>query len=206
VGIAGDIRVRTLQAANPTVYLPYRQFHWQGFIAIRTAGDLSPLLPAIRHIVSDADPGVGLWRARSMDEFLAAPLAEPRMSAYLLSAFGVVALLLSAIGLYGVMALAVREQTRELGVRMALGATPGRVLGDVLRRAMAVSAVGAAIGLAGALVISRFARALLFEVSPNDPVALVGACGLLLGVALIAAYVPARLASRVDPARALQTE
>ncbi len=206
VGVAGDIRIRTLREANPTVYMPYRQLYWQGFIAIRTTGDLAPLLPAIRRIVSDADPGVGLWRARSMDEFLAAPLAQPRMSAFLLSAFGLVALVLSAIGLYGVMASAVREQTRELGVRMALGASPGRLLGDVLRRAMAVSAVGAAVGLAGALVVSRFARALLFEVSPTDPVALAGACGLLLGVALIAAYVPARLASRVDPARALQAE
>ena len=141
-----------------------------------------------------------------MDQFLDAPLAQPRMSALLMSGFGLVALLLSAIGLYGVMASAVREQTRELGVRMALGASPKRLLGDVLRRAMGVSAAGAAVGLAAAVLVSRFARALLFEVGPNDPVALFGACTVLLVVALVAAYVPARLASRVDPARALQAD
>ena len=205
-GVAGDIRIRSLRDANPTVYLPYHQFNWQGFIAIRTSGDLAAVLPAIRRMLSDVDPGVGLWRARTMDQFLDAPLAQPRLSALLLSGFGLVALLLSAIGLYGVMASAVREQTRELGVRMALGATPKRLLGDVLRRAMGVSAVGAVVGLAASVLASRFARSLLFEVGPNDPIALLGACTLLLAVALIAAYVPARLASRVDPARALQAD
>ena len=206
VGVAGDIRIRSLRDANPTVYLPYHQFNWQGYVAIRTSGELASVLPAIRRTLKDVDPGVGLWRARTMDQFLDAPLAQPRMSALLLSGFGLVALLLSAIGLYGVMASAVREQTRELGVRMALGASPTRLLGDVLRRAMGVSAAGAAIGLAVAVLVSRFAQALLFEVGPNDPIALLGACTLLLVVALIAAYVPARLASRVDPARALQAD
>ena len=206
VGVAGDIRIRSLRDANPTVYLPYHQFNWQGFIAIRTSGDLATVLPAIRHAVSAVDPSVGLWRARTMDQFLDAPLAQPRMSALLMSGFGLVALLLSAIGLYGVMASAVREQTRELGVRMALGASPRRLLGDVLRRAMGVSVAGAAVGLAAAVMVSRFAQSLLFEVRPNDPVALLGACTLLLVIALVAAYVPARLASRVDPARALQAD
>jgi len=206
VGVAGDIRIRSLRDANATVYLPYHQFNWQGFIAIRTSSDLATVLPAIRRTLSDVDPGVGLWRARTMDQFLDAPLAQPRMSALLMSGFGLVALLLSAIGLYGVMASAVREQTREIGVRMALGASPKRLLGDVLRRAMGVSAAGAAVGLAAAVLVSRFAQSLLFEVGPNDPVALLGACTLLLVIALIAAYVPARLASRVDPARALQSD
>jgi predicted permease len=206
VGVAGDIRIRSLRDANPSVYLPYHQFNWQGFIAIRTSGDLATVLPAIRRAVSDADPSVGLWRARTMDQFLDAPLAQPRMSALLMSGFGLVALLLSAIGLYGVMASAVREQTRELGVRMALGASPKRLLRDVLRRAMGVSAAGTAVGLAAAVLVSRFTQSLLFEVGPNDPVALLGACTLLLVIALIAAYVPARLASRVDPARALQSD
>jgi putative ABC transport system permease protein len=206
VGVAGDIRIRSLRDASPTVFLPYHQFNWQGYIAIRTAGELAAVLPAIRRTLSEVDPSVGLWRARTMDQFLDAPLAQPRMSALLMSGFGLVALLLSAIGLYGVMASAVREQTRELGVRMALGASPKRLLGDVLRRAMGVSAAGAAVGLGAAVLVSRFARALLFEVGPNDPIALLGACTLLLVVALIAAYVPARLASRVDPARALQAD
>jgi putative ABC transport system permease protein len=141
-----------------------------------------------------------------MDDYLAGPLAQPRMSALLLSTFGIVALALAGIGLYGIMASAVREQTRDIGVRMALGATPGRVRGEVLRRAMLVCASGAATGIAGALAASRLIASLLFEVSPTDPIALLGACAALLGVAAVAAYVPAHHASHVDPARALQSE
>ncbi len=115
-----------------------------------------------------------------------------------------VALALAALGLYGIMASAVREQTRDIGVRMALGATPARVRNDVLRRAMRVCLAGAAVGIALSLATSRVIASLLFEVSPTDPGALVGACWVLLAVAAIAAYVPASHASRVDPARALQ--
>ncbi len=104
------------------------------------------------------------------------------------------------------MASAVREQTRDIAVRIALGATPARVRGEVLRRAMAVSLVGSAVGLAVALIASHLARSLLFDVSPTDPVALLAACGVLLAVASIAAYVPAYRASRIHPARALRTE
>jgi ABC-type antimicrobial peptide transport system permease subunit len=125
------------------------------------------------------------------------------MSALLLSTFGLVALALAAIGLYGIMATAVREQTRDIGVRMALGATPRRVRGDVLRGAMFVSLGGASAGVIVALGASRLIASLLFEVSPTDPVALAGACGILLAVATIAAYLPAHRASRVDPARAI---
>jgi ABC-type antimicrobial peptide transport system permease subunit len=141
-----------------------------------------------------------------MDDYLAKPLAQPRMSALLLSTFGLVALALAAIGLYGIMASAVREQTRDIGVRMALGASPSRVRGEVLARALVISLVGAGVGLACALAASRVIASLLFQVSPTDPIALASACAALLGVALIAAYLPARHASRVDPARALQAE
>ncbi|MGH7689649.1 MAG: FtsX-like permease family protein, partial [Gemmatimonadaceae bacterium] len=111
-----------------------------------------------------------------------------------------------AIGLYGVMAATVRERTRELGVRMALGATPDQLRREVLSRALRVTVVGAAIGLAGAIGVSRFLGALLFEVSPTDPVALASACGLLMAVGLAAAYLPARRATQIDPARALRAE
>jgi len=104
------------------------------------------------------------------------------------------------------MASAVREQTRDIGVRMALGASPSRVRGEVLARALVISLVGAGVGLACALAASRVIASLLFQVSPTDPIALASACAALLGVALIAAYLPARHASRVDPARALQAE
>jgi ABC-type antimicrobial peptide transport system permease subunit len=141
-----------------------------------------------------------------MDDYLAEPLAQPRLSALLLSGFGLVALMLAALGLYGVMASTVREETREIGVRMALGATPALVRRDVLRRALRVVGIGALIGLAGALVGARLLTSLLFQVSPADPLALLAACALLLTVALLAAYLPARRATKIDPARALRAE
>jgi putative ABC transport system permease protein len=207
VGVAGETHWRTLRESTPMVYVPYRQFgFWQGFIAVRTTRNLESVLPAIRTAIGEMDPSVTVWTAKTMDDYLAKPLAQPRISAMLLTTFGLVALALAAIGLFGLMASAVREQTRDIGVRMALGATPAQVRAEVLRRAMAVSFGGAIIGVACALVGSRVIRSLLFEVSPTDPVALAGACAVLLAVALIAAYVPAYHASRVDPARALQAD
>jgi putative ABC transport system permease protein len=206
VGVAGENRFRSLRDATPMAYFSYRQFYWQGDYAIRTTGDVKRIIPAIRSAVTESDPKFSLWFVRTMDEYLTEPLSQPRLSAFLMSAFGLVALILAAIGLYGIMDSAVREQRRELGVRMALGATPGRVERDVLGRALAVSLSGAGVGLVGALIAARLVRALLFQVSPSDPIALFGACATLLGVALIAAYLPARHASHIDPARALKAE
>jgi putative ABC transport system permease protein len=206
VGVAGDTHWRTLRDATPMIYLSYLQSGWQGYVVLRTTGTLTAMLPGIRSAVRDFDPGLVVWQPKTMDDYLAEPLAQPRMSAMLLSTFGLVALALAAIGLFGLMATAVREQTRDIGVRMALGATPGQVRNEILRRAMAVSALGAAVGIACALAGSRLIASLLFEVSPTDPFALLGACAVLLGVALIAAYLPAHHASRVDPARAILGE
>ena len=141
-----------------------------------------------------------------MDDVIAPQLAQPRLNALLLSAFAFAAVLLAAIGLYGIMASAVSQQTRELGVRLALGATPDRLRAMILGQAMTVSGAGALAGLLGALAGSRLLTTMLFEVSPTDPVALLGACGLLLAVALLAAYVPARRATKVDPMVALRYE
>ncbi len=206
VGVAGDTHFRALRAATPMVYVPWQQYYWQGFVAIRTTVPLSAILPSVRRTLQQIDPRVTLWQARSMDEALDEQLAQPKLSTLLMSGFGVVALLLTAVGLYGVMAATVREQTRDIGVRMALGATPGQLRGDVLRRALAVVVAGALLGLVAALLMARLVQSLLFDVSPDDPVALAGACGVLLAVALLAAYLPARHASRIDPARALQVE
>ena len=142
-----------------------------------------------------------------MADYLAGgPLAQPRMSALVLSGFGLAALLLAALGLYGVMSLAVRERTHDLGVRKALGATGARLRREVLRDALAMSAMGGAAGLVGALLVSRLMRSLLFEVSPADPVALAGACAVLLVVSLVAAYVPAWRATLIDPREALRAD
>jgi ABC-type antimicrobial peptide transport system permease subunit len=139
-----------------------------------------------------------------MDEFLAGPLAQPRLGALLLSALGLAALLLAVIGLYGVTAAAVREETRDIGVRMALGATPARVRREVVGRALAVTAGGAAVGLVTALAATRLLRTILYEVTPTDPLTLAVVLVLLIVGGVVAAYLPARRATRIDPAEALR--
>ena len=206
VGVAGDARVRALRTTAPLIYVPWQQSFWQFGFAMRTRGDVSGVLPAMRQAVAAVDPQIKLWYVHSTDELLDAPLSQPRMSALLMSVFGVAALLLAAIGLYGLMASIVRERTRELGIRMALGAEPERLRRDVLVHALSVSGVGAAIGLVAALGTSRLLSSILFEVSPADPVALAAACGVLLAVVLIAAYAPARRATKIDPANALRAD
>jgi ABC-type antimicrobial peptide transport system permease subunit len=178
----------------------------QNFLAVRTTTDLVAVLPAMRRAVSAVEPDASIWRAQTMDELLAGPLAQPRLGAVLMSGFGIASLLLASIGLYGVMASTVRERTRDIGVRMALGATPQRVRRDVLNQAIQTFGVGVLVGLVGALAMSRLLTTLLFDVSPADPIAFVSAASLLFVVALAAAYIPARRATRIDPAQALRIE
>ena len=206
VGLVGDIHFREHRQATPMIIRPFRQGLAQGSLVIRTRGELAAALPAIRRAVQAVDPDAALVDARTMDDVIAPQLAQPRLNALLLSAFAFAAVLLAAIGLYGIMASAVSQQTRELGVRLALGATPDRLRAMIVGQALAVAGAGALAGLLGALAGSRLLTTMLFEVSPTDPVALLGACGLLLAVALLAAYVPARRATKVDPMVALRYE
>ena len=206
VGVAGDVRFRRLKEATPTIYLPWHQLITFGTFAVRTRDALGSVLPAVRRTVREFDPQIDVWDARTMDDYLAKPLAQPRLSTLLLSVFGLVGLLLAAIGLYGIVASTVQERTRELGVRVALGATPGRLRRDVLAAALGVTSVGAVVGLAAALVSSRLLTALLFQVSPTDPITLAGVCVLLLGVGLGAAFLPARRAMQIDPVVAMRCE
>ncbi|MEO7962864.1 MAG: ADOP family duplicated permease, partial [Gemmatimonadaceae bacterium] len=206
VGVAGDIRYRSLREDNPTAYLPFRQSFWQGAFAVRTRGELRDALPELRESARAIDPQLSLWEARSMDELLAAPLARPKLAAFLLSGFGVTALLLAAIGLYGVMASSVREQPREIGVRMALGATRERLRAEVLGSAWRIMLVGALIGVVGALASARLYATLLYGVRPVDPLSLAASCAVLVGVGVLAAWIPARRAMRVQPAEVLRAE
>ena len=207
VGVVPDTHFRTLRDAAPMLYVPWRQFDgWQGAFAVRTRGGDASLPAEVRRVVHDVDPTLTVFGVRTIDDLLDTPLAEPRLSALLLSTFGLVALVLAAVGLYGVMATAVREQTREIGIRMALGATPAIVRGSVLRRATIVAGAGAIVGLTITLAATRFLRSLLFHVSPTDPVSLAGASCVLLAVACAAALLPARRATRIDPADALRSE
>jgi len=206
VGVAKDAHIRVLREASPIAYLPVGQGIWQGYFAIRTTESPAVLAPMIRAALTEVAPTTQLYDVRSMDDVLAPSLAEPRLGTMLMTSFGLVALLLAAIGLYGVMASLVRDQTREIGIRIALGASVGRVRAEVLGRAGIVVGVGAIAGLAGALATSRLLSALLFQVSPSDPVSLGGACLVLLLVGGFAAYVPARRATRIDPVQALRAE
>jgi putative ABC transport system permease protein len=206
IGLVPDNHLRALRSTAPAVYLPWHQGSWQGFFAIRSTIDLGGLVSAIRRDARAIDPQADLVKARTMDELLARPLAQPRLSAMLMSGFGFVALLLAALGLFGVMSSIVSEQTRELGIRMALGAMPSDVRRAVLGRAFTVTIVGTIAGLIGAIAVSRLFVSLLFEVSPVDPLSLSAACGLLIGVALAAAYLPARRATQIDPVDALRAD
>jgi len=209
VGLAHDTHFRELRQAAPVIYTPQAQqgfSAWWGYLVVRTTGDVTPLLKTIERSVSDAYPGMAIVRVQTMDQLLDAPLSQPRMSAFLLSAFGIVALGLAAIGLYGVMSSAVRQRTREIGIRMALGATEARVRRSVLREAMTIVGAGTLVGLAVALIATQLLRTQIFGVSAADPLSFGVACVALGCVGLLAAYLPARYATRIDPAGALRAE
>jgi predicted permease len=208
VGVASDTRFRELKNVGPVAYFAWEQLNggFPGLLAVRTTRPLAAILPALRVASHDMYPGLVVWKAQTMDQLLDAPLAQPRLSALLLSGFSVVALLLSGLGLYGVMAAGVRRQTREIGVRMALGALPRTIQRLVFTQVGGLVGVGVIAGLAGALTTSRVLRSLLFQVSPIDPPTLAGVCVLLLAVATVAGYLPARRAARIDPVEALRAE
>jgi putative ABC transport system permease protein len=175
-------------------------------LVIATAGPPADLAPAVRRMVSEVLPGISVVSAAPLATYLAAPLSQPRLDALLLALFAGAAVSLAAVGLFGVMAAAVRQRTREIGVRIALGATPARVSGLVMGRALTIVAVGAVTGLLAALASTRALRSLLYSVSPTDPLTLGLVMMLLLFVGLLAAYLPARRAQRVDPIVALRAE
>jgi putative ABC transport system permease protein len=207
VGVVGEAHYRTYRAAAPSVYYPFRQFDaYTVRLVVRTTGDSARVLRAVRSAIGEVDPDIRVWKIDTMADLTATPLAQPRVNALLLSAFGFASLLLATIGLYGIMAASVRQQTRELGIRAALGATPARLRNLVLSQAFLVTGSGALVGLIGAVAATRVLRGLLFEVSPNDPATLLGVAALLVAVALVAAYVPARRATRVDPVECLRAD
>jgi predicted permease len=206
VGVAGDIHWRSLRETTPTIYVPWEQSYWQGEFAIRTSGNLTTVLPAIRRVTRDMNPVLSVWEAKPVADLLSVPLAQPRLGALLLGAFAVVSMLLAAIGLYGVMSSVVGSSTRELGVRAALGATPERLRMGVISQALGMAGVGAVAGLVAALATARLLSSLLFEVTPFDPVSIAGAVLVLLVVAVVAAYIPAHRATRIDPVEALRAD
>jgi putative ABC transport system permease protein len=208
VGVVGDVRRGTLDTPpNPAMYVPLRQDALGSlFLAVRTRGRPSQLASALRREVTALDPDLALSRVQPLEEVLSSSLSRRRFTASLLGIFAGVALALSAIGIFGVMTTMVTQRTREIGIRMALGAQPRDVRALVVRQGATLAGIGLVIGLVGAVVLSRLLTGLLYGVSASDPVTLAGVALLLGSVALAASYFPARRATRVDPLEALRSE
>ncbi|HXT15352.1 MAG TPA: ADOP family duplicated permease [Gemmatimonadaceae bacterium] len=206
VGVIKPLNYRSLRTPTPTVLLSYPQAFQQGIFAVRSRGELATLLPDLRRAAAASDHDIVLWRAQTMDDVLAGPLSRPRVEAFVLAVFAALALFLASVGVYGVVAFVVRAQTRELGIRIALGATRADVVRFALANSVRVALVGVALGGVLTLVGTGFLTSELFEVRRGDPAALAGAAAaLLLGVA-IGGYIPARRAAHIDPVRALASE
>jgi predicted permease len=209
VGVVPDTRYRDLRVARPTIYFALAQSAFPfapTSLAISTTGDPTSIVPSLRRVLSETTPGLSLVRAAPFDAYLSGPLAQPRLDATLLFVFAAAAVLLSAIGLFGVLATSVRQRTREIGVRLALGASPGGVAALILRRALVIGSVGVASGLAIVLLTNHWVASLLFGVSSTDSATLAVVAVFVLGVAGLASLVPARLSASVDPVVALRAE
>jgi predicted permease len=205
VGVAALTRYRELTTPRATLYLPAPQFLVAAqMFALRTTASLELAASIARDSVRAVDPTVQVMRVQPFEQLLDGPLARPRFNAFLLSVFGVIALVLAAIGLAGVTATYVRQRDRELALRVALGATPANVRRLVLGEALSLGLAGAVLGLAGAASATRVVRGMLYEVEPLDPLTLAGAALLMLIAVALAAYAPARRAAAVDASRMLR--
>jgi predicted permease len=213
IGITGEFKSRTLgeePASAAFLYLEARPedvFSFYGIsIVVKTAGDPNAMIRPVRQEIAALDPNLAVSGTETMDEHLGKALLIPRLSAVLLGVFGAVGLTLATVGLYGVMSYSVQRRTREIGIRMALGARTGGVLRLVARQGLALAGIGVAIGLALALSVSQFAASLLYGVSAADTLTFIAVPGLLLAVSVLAVWLPARRAARTDPLTALRYE
>ena len=213
VGVVGDTRTQSL-ASRPesTLYVPFAQARlgfgrfWGMSLVVRTEAEPLAMAPTLRALVAEHGDDLPILDVASMESIMAGTLARPRFNLLLVGLFAAVAVVLAAVGLFAVISYSVSRRTHEIGVRVALGARPRDVLRMVLGRGLLLALGGIAVGLVGALQLARFLRSLLFEIRPSDPATLVSVSLLLLGVALLASYVPARRAMRLDPRQALSYE
>jgi putative ABC transport system permease protein len=217
VGVARNV-TQWSWAAEPDyeVYLAFLQnkillenMHpWSSYMSlvVRTSADPAGMTKAVQKAVWSIDKNLPLSRVQTYDQIIAGSVWQQRFNLLLVGLFAMLALVLSAVGIYGVMAYSVTERTHEIGIRMALGAKQGDVLGLVIREGMALAAIGAAVGLAGAFAITRLLSGLLYQVKATDPAIFAGVPVVFAAVAFLASYLPARRATRVDPMIALRWE
>ncbi|HEY4588108.1 MAG TPA: FtsX-like permease family protein, partial [Thermoanaerobaculia bacterium] len=212
VGVAGAVRQAGLDHEPlAEIYLPYGDADLTGLVSdmvlvVKSAGSPGPLAPAVRRAVRSVDPGLPLYKMLTMEQVISDSLASRRLNLWLLALFAGIALALSAAGLYGVISYLVAQRTREIGMRMALGAQARDVIGLVMRQGSRLTAIGIVAGLIGALALTRWLESLLDGVSARDPFTFLGIAALLVAVALLASWLPARRAARVEPVIAIRSE
>jgi len=207
VGVVGDVRSTALNRESPALYYPVAARVWPLMdVVVRTDGSPESLLPALRQKVHDLDSGLALANVRTMEGWVSNTAAQPRLNATLLGVFAFVAMIIAAIGIYGVLAYSVNQRTREIGLRIALGAQRSGVLRLIVGEGMTVGLIGIGAGLVGGLALNRAVSTLVYGVQPSDPATFGGVAMMLATVALAACVIPARRASRVDPMIALRDE
>jgi putative ABC transport system permease protein len=208
VGVVGDVKYEAPEnAVEIDVYASYLQYPYDStFIAVRAKADPGPLYAAVKQAVASLDADLPLASVMPMSRRVAAATSRMRFSAELLGVFAIVAAFLAAIGIYGVVNYSVTSRTREIGIRMALGARAAMVLRAVALEGVALAALGVTIGIPVALFATRVLASMLYQVKPGDPATLAVIGGLLIAVALLATLIPARRASKVDPMEALRYE
>jgi putative ABC transport system permease protein len=211
VGITADVKQSLASESSSEMYVPYRQADqvlpvYALSIVVRTVGDPSAQANSLRALVHGIDANQPVTGIRTMEENVADSISEPRFRTVLLAVFAGIALLLAAVGIFGVMAYSVAQRTRELGLRMALGASRGRVLQSVMAHGVRLTLVGVAFGLAATFLLARYVSSLLFNVPSYDPMTMVGVVAALMMISLCACYIPARRATSVDPMVALREE
>lgn len=208
IGIVGDVRNRSLNTeARAAYYVPHTQVPFSQMVAVaKTTSEPHSLIPSVTKLVGGMDQDVPVFEVKTMEEYLAASVATPRFSSTLLSIFAAVALVLTVVGLYGVMSYSVAQRTNEIGIRLALGAQSRDVLLMIVKQGGLLIVIGLAIGLAGAYAATRLLASLLFGITDKDPFTFVAVAALLALVALLACYVPAWRATKVDPMDALRCE
>jgi predicted permease len=209
VGVCRDARYVDLKSeAEPRVHFSFRQYplRWGASVCLRTALPPLAMATAARQALATVDPNIPVSEIRTEDQLREESMSQERMFATLCGSLAVLALLLSCIGLYGLMAYHVSQRTSEIGIRMALGATRGQIAGPILREALLLAGAGGALGLPLALVLNRFVRSSLYDVKPSDPITLGCALVLLVVIGVMSAWIPARRAASVDPMIALRHE